>query len=358
MSIPQLRLQAQGIAAPLSTTPEAVVTRLGAVQAQDYTGALWAIALRLAGATRSTVEKAITEKSIVRTWALRGALHFVPAADARWMIELVAPRVLKEAAGLQRQLELDSGSFSRSRNIVRKALQQHKVMTRRDLFAALDKGGMGTGGQRGTLILQQLSMECTLCYGPHADKQPTFTLFDDWITTSRTLEREDALRTIAERYFTGHGPATVRDFVWWTGLSMADAKLALQHAKESLESYLDDGTEYWMARGLTVPEDVQAAAHLLAGFDEYLLGYSNRSAALPPKFAGRVVTGADDVFFSTLLLDGQVRGTWRRETGPKGVVIEASPFGRFSPAEKQSFIAAAERYAHFLGSPVTINWEL
>jgi hypothetical protein len=357
MPIARLRLQAQAIANPLSTTPEAVVTMLGAVQAQDYTGALWSIGLRLAGGTRAGVEQAIAERSIVRTWPMRGTLHFVPAIDARWMLELLAPRILKGAAGRHRQLELDSGSFTRSRNIIRKALQQHRVMTRRDIFAALEKGGMSTGGQRGIHILQQLSMECTLCYGPHAEKQPTFVLFDDWIATSRTLEREEALRTIAERYFTGHGPATLRDFVWWTGLTMADARLALSLAQKSLESYKHDGAEYWMARGLTVLQDAQPAAHLLPGFDEYLLGYTDRSAALPQKYAERVVPGANGVFLSTLVLDGQVRGTWRRETGPKGIVIEASPFGRFSAAEKESFAAPAERYARFLDVPVTIKWD-
>ncbi|MEO7455003.1 MAG: winged helix DNA-binding domain-containing protein [Gemmatimonadaceae bacterium] len=357
MTITQLRLQAQGIAAPLSTTPEAVVTGLGAIQAQDYTGALWSIGLRLADATRASVEQAIAEKSIVRTWPMRGTLHFVPAADARWMLELLAPRIIKGAEGRHRQLELDAGSFSRSRNILRKALQQQKVMTRRDIFAALEKGGIGTGGQRGIHILQQLSMECTLCYGPHAEKQPTFALFDDWIATSRTLEREDALRTIAERYFAGHGPATVRDFVWWSGLTVADAKVALQLAHGSLEKYEHEGADHWMARGLAVPEDVQPGAHLLPGFDEYMLGYTNRSAALPAKYADRVVPGGNGVFFSTLVLDGQVRGTWRRETRPKGIVIEASPFGRFTAAEKQSFTVPVERYARFLDAPVTIMWE-
>lgn len=356
-NITRLRLKAQAISNPLTTTPEAVVTRLGAMQAQDYTGALWSIGLRLAGATRASVEQAITDRTIIRTWPMRGTLHFVPAVDARWMIELLAPRIMKGAEGRHRQLELDTGTFKRSRNIITKALQQQKVMARRDVFAALEKGGIGTGGQRGIHILQQLSMECALCYGPHADKQPTFALFDDWIPTSNVLAREDALRTVAERFFKGHGPATVRDFVWWTGLTVADAKLALQLAREALESYDHEGAEHWMARGLVVDDDAPPGAHLLPGFDEYMLGYTNRSAALAPRFAERIVPGGNGVFYSTLVLDGQVRGTWRRETGAKGVVIEASPFGRFTAAEKHAFAEPAERYAQFIGAPVTMAWE-
>ena len=356
MSITRLRLQAQHISTPLSTTAEDVVTQLGAIQAQDYTGALWSIGLRLTGATRASVEQAIADRTIVRTWPMRGTLHFVPAVDAKWMLELLAPRVIRNAAPRHRQLELDAGTFKRSRNIIAKALGQQRVMTRKDIFAALEKSGIGTGGNRGIHILQQLSMECTLCYGPHAEKQPTFAMFDDWIATSRTLGREEALRTIAFRFFTGHGPATVRDFVWWTGLPVAEAKEALQLARESLESYEHEGAEHWMAKGLTVREDVAPGAHLLPGYDEYLLGYTNRTAALPARHAERVVPGGNGAFTATLVLDGQVRGTWRRETHAKGLVVEASPFGRLSAAEKSAFDEPLERYAKFVGAPVKLVW--
>jgi hypothetical protein len=138
---------------------------------------------------------------------------------------------------------------------------------------------------------------------------------------------------------------------------VADAKLALQLARGSLDTYEHEGAEHWMARDLVVADDAAAGAHLLPGFDEYMLGYTNRSAALPARYADRVVPGGNGVFLSTLVLDGQVRGTWRRETGPKGVVIEASPFGRFSAVEKQAFAEPAERYARFLEMPLKLEWE-
>ena len=350
------RLRAQGIAQPASTTPEAIVTHLGAMQAQDYAGALWSVGLRIAGATRADVERAVVDRTIVRTWPMRGTLHFIPAADARWMLELLTPRIMKGAAGRHRQLELDDAAFRRSRALVGRVLKSEPVLSRGAIFAALEKGGISTTGQRGIHILQRLSMERMLCYGPPAEKQPTFALFDDWIRTSRQLDRDDALRTIAERFFVSHGPATLRDFVWWTGLTVADAKIGLGLAQPLLERVAADGGEHWMSKEGLAAAAPEAPAHLLPGFDEFMLGYKDRSAALPARYAGRIVPGGNGMFLSTLVLDGQVYGTWRRSAGAKTTVLEASPFTRLKAAQKKAFAAPVERYGRFLGTPVALEW--
>jgi hypothetical protein len=354
--IAALRLHAQGIAHARSATPDVIVTHLGAVQAQDYAGALWSIGLRIAGATRGDVERAIVERTIVRTWPMRGTLHFVSALDARWMLELLAPRIMRSAAGRHRQLELDDSAFRRSRAVITKALAREGVLTRKALLAVLETGGVSTAGQRGIHILQQLCMERTLCYGPHSEKQPTFVHFDEWIPRSRAFERDDALRTVAERFFTSHGPATMRDFVGWTGLTVADAKVGLHLAGASLERIVADGGESWMAADRPVTNVADGRAHLLPGFDEFMLGYKDRSAALAPRHAGRIVPGANGMFLPTLVLDGQVRGTWRKTASAKAVALVASPFGRLAAAEKKAFGEPAERYARFLGVPVTLTW--
>ena len=354
-----LRLHAQGIAHARFATPEAVVTHLGAVQAQDYAGALWSIGLRLADtqATRADVERAISQRSIIRTWPMRGTLHFIPAIDARWMLELMTPRIIKGAAGRHRQLELDHAAFTRSRSLMTKALKRDAVLTRNALFAALEAGGVSPAGQRGIHILQRLCMECVLCYGPHSEKQPTFVLFDEWIRTSRKLDRDEALRTMAERFFVSHGPATLRDFIGWTGFTVADAKAGLQLAQSSLERIVTDGGELWMTNDRSVMTATEQRAHLLPGFDEFMLGYKDRSAALAAKHSSRIVPGGNGMFLSTLVLDGQVCGTWRRTARAKSVEIEAMPFVRLKAAERKAFVAPAERYANFLGLPVSFTWD-
>src|SRR2546430_4221202 len=171
--IANLRLCAQYIACSEETTPGELLSRLGAMQAQDYAGALWSIGLRLPGLTRAGVEQAIIDKQIVRTWPMRGTLHFVAAEDVRWMLKLLTPRIIAGAAGRHRQLELDESVFLGSRQLLTRALEGKKQLTRQTLFEILERGGISTAGQRGIHILQRLSQEQILCFRPHEGKQPT-----------------------------------------------------------------------------------------------------------------------------------------------------------------------------------------
>jgi hypothetical protein len=350
-SIASARLAAQQITGSRCTTPLDVVRQLGAVQAQDYNGALWSIGLRLPGATRGDVERAIAERHIIRTWPMRGTLHFVPAADAKWMLALMARRVIKRAAGRHKQLELDAATFKRSRALITKALERTPVLTRAEIFAVLEKGRVSTAGQRGIHILQQHCMEAHLCYGPHSASQPTFTLFDEWISSSRELSTEEALKLVAERYFAGHGPATLRDFVWWTGLTVREAKDALRMAAPNLASMTHGDVEYWMSPELEVPNDAPRA-HLLPGFDEYLLGYKDRSAVLPAAHKERIVPGGNGMFLSTIVVDGIVRGTWRRTARAKSVEVELMPFAKLPARARKELDVPLRRYSDFLAIDV------
>jgi len=354
--LPRLRLAAQGIAHPRATSPEAVVTHLGAVQAQDYPGALWSIGLRTQGATRADIERAVTGRAIVRTWPMRGTLHFVPAVDVAWMLRLLAPRVLRSRASVYRYHELDDTTLRKVRIVIERALTREPVLTRRALFAELDAARVATTGQRGVHILQRLSMERMLCHGPHADKEPTFTLFDEWIPASREPSRDEALQTLAERYFTGHGPASLRDFANWTGLTMADARVALRLAQPLLERVDAEAGEMWMSNALDDTRAPASRAHLLPGFDEYLLGYRDRSAVLAAPYAELITPGGNGVFQPTLVVDGRVRGTWRRSSQRRGTTVRVLPFEKLPAPIRKAFVTAADRYAGFLGVPVVLEW--
>jgi hypothetical protein len=354
--IARLRLRAQRIAPPAAASPAAVVEHLGAVQAQDYAGALWSIALRTPAATRADVERAIAERTIVRTWPMRGTLHFVPAEDARWMLELLTPRIVGSFAGRYRWLELDDDAFRRSRSILERALARRHVLTRAALYAELERGGVSPAGQRGIAIAQRLCMERMLVFGPHDEKQPTFALFDEWIPRSIQLDRDDALRTIAARYVAGHGPVTLKDFARWTGLAVADARRGLDLARPSLERALVEGTEFYMTHEPPPASAPAPRAHLLPGFDELMLGYGDRSASLAPEHAGRICPGANGMFLSTLVLDGRVCGTWRRSARGAKVTVAASPFVPLTASQQRAFDAPLRRYAHFLGGDASLDW--
>jgi len=287
------RLRNQGVIAPRFDTPAAVVRALGAVQAQDHAGSLWGIALRTKGATVADVEAAIASRTIVRTWPMRGTLHFVHAHDLRWMTGLLAPRVMSRAAGRYRDLGLDAKAFA--------------------------KGGIDPGGQRGIHILSMLSMQRVICFGPHHGKQPSFALVDEWIPKSGELDRDAALGELATRYFTSHGPATLADFAWWSGLPQGEASRGIAAAPT-----IDGKDGMWFAE--TSPPKLSGThAELLPPFDELVVAYKDRSAVLDSSLVEATRGG---IFSPAVFVDGKIIGTWRRETKRDRAIASPTNVGR------------------------------
>jgi len=353
--IANYRLVNQQIAQSPCKTPGEVVARLGAMQAQDYLGALWSIGLRLPGATAADIERAIAERTIIRTWPMRGTLHFVAAADVRWMLELLAPRIVASRAARHQEFGLDAPLFARCEKLLLKALQGGKQMTRGALLTLLERAGISTANMRGYVILWRLAHEGLICFGSHQGKQPAFALLNEWAPAAKRLPREQALAELALRYFTGHGPATLHDFVWWSGLRVAEAKAGLELAAAKLTRETGNGTVCWMGRDTPALRDVSPTAYLLPGFDEFMLGYTDRAAALDARHAQRVVPGGNGVFKSTIVIDGRVAGLWQRTVKKSWVVITPAPFVRLMKAETQALAAPAARYGQFNGMSAAIR---
>jgi hypothetical protein len=348
LNIADRRLRNQRIAGAGFERPGEVVAWLGAIQAQDYLGALWALGLRMKTATEDAIEQAIAERTVVRTWPMRGTLHFVAPADVRWMLELLTPRVLAGRKARYRQLELDQKDFDRSRDLLVRALAGGRQLTRKALFEILDAKGISTAGQRGIHILQRHALDGLLCFAARQGKQPAFALLEEWVPPARKLTRDEALVELAERYFTSRGPATLQDFTWWSGLTVADAKRAIEMSR--LESEAVEGLSYWF--GTEPPSAAPDPAYLLPPYDEYTVAYKDRSAVLDPGH-GRDVSG-NGIFYPILVLTGQVAGTWKRELKKESVVITLSPFIPLKKKERQAVALAAERYGQFLGKPAVL----
>jgi hypothetical protein len=347
-----MRLRAQGIAGPRAASPADVVTRLGAVQAQDYLGALWAVGLRTVDSTEADVEQALASGSIVRTWPMRGTLHFVAAADARWILELLAPRMLARAAGRLRALGLDEATFARARKALSRPLEGAGRLTRPEAYATLERAGISTAEQRGLHILFQLAHDRFLCFGPRQGKQHTLVLFDAWLPRSKRLPREEALAELAARYVTGHGPATTTDFAWWSGLSLADARRALDLARPRIQEHVAGGTRYWLAAsGPTRPATTPARArdaYLLPAFDELLVAFKDRSATLDPAHALRANAGGG-IFYPVVVVNGRVVATWKRSIARGEVVVTPAGFEALTAAQEKALARPLARYAAFLG---------
>jgi len=354
-SIPigQLRLVSQQIRASRCATAAEVVATLGAVQAQEYASALWAIGLRLPGSTAVDIERAVQTRSIVRTWPMRGTLHFVPALDVRWMLSLLTPRVVAGTATRVRQLELTDATFAKAGRILERALQGNRQLTREAVFQKFEQAGIHTAGGRGYHIVFRLSMQGLICHGPRAGKQQTFVLLDEWLPTRRSLDRDAALAELARRFFCGHGPATVQDFVWWSGLRVTEATSALHAVSSELECRMVTATEYWQAPGQSIPD--RREVQLLPSFDEYLLGYRDRIAVLDVAHAGKVVPGGNGMFMPVMVKDGRVIGVWNRVALKGRVRVTLTPFVALSKKASSLFTDAGKRFGAFHGLATLIE---
>lgn len=352
--IATLRLYSQHIAQADFLTPEAVVSWMGAMQAQDYSGVLWAIGLRSPHLTAIDIEKAITNHTIVRTWPMRGTLHFVAAKDAKWMLRLLAPRIITRSATRRRQLGIDDGVITKSRQVLEKALTGSAILTRTELCRILEEVGIPTGDQRGIWILHLLAEMGVLCFGPHEGKQPTFVLLEEWIPQVAELSKEESLATLASRYFISHGPATLKDFAGWSQLPITEARLAINLADTALAKSTVGNAEYWHAPNL--PEVTsESTAFLLPGFDELMLGYKDRSPALALEHSQKIVPGNNGMFMPTIVINGQVAGTWKRTIRKNDIIVKLLPFEPLTSSTLQQLELAAIQYGHFIGLPVTIS---
>jgi hypothetical protein len=345
-------LLSQRVAGERCARPAEVARWMGAVQAQDYQQALWAIGVRTGAATTGEVEEAIAGREIVWTWPMRGTLHFVAAENARWLLELLAPRRLAADRARLRQLELDEGVIERSGRLFYDALRGGRRLPRSGMMRLLAEAGINPAGQRGYHILWHVAQQGIICLGPMRDKEQTFVLRDEWVPNARRLSREAALAELAAVYFTSHGPATVADFAQWTGLTLTDARAGHEAVRSRLVAEQLDGREYWRGDG-AAGQGAEGAAgvYLLPGFDEYLLGYKDRGDVLAAEHAQKVVPGGNGVFFPILVVGGQVVGTWKRAVKKGGVAITVRPFARLE-VSCECLEAAAERYSAFLGMPL------
>ena len=350
------RLLNQQIAAHKFESPDEVVKWFGAVQAQDYLGALWAIGLRINNATESDIEKAIANKTILRTWPMRGTLHFIAPEDARWMLQLLTPRIISRAAAIYRNSGLDKKVFAKSSRVIVKALQGGKQFERQEIYRILEEAKISTSGNRGLHILGMLAQQGLICFGPRKGKQQSFVLLDEWVPETKSLKGDEATATLAQTYFTSHGPATVQDFVWWSGLTVADAKRGLDIIKKKFTEIRLNDNSYWMRDNALLSVEKLKGIFLLPCFDEYLVGYKDRSAAVTAQFTQQMFGASNGIFASVLLINGKVEGTWKRSFYKNEVIIEIKPFKKLMQTEKAEILKVAKQYSNFTAMNLKLHY--
>jgi hypothetical protein len=337
--------------APLPA-PEAVVGWLGAVQSQDFGPAKWSVAQRTSGAGDAEVDRAVAEGAILRTHVLRPTWHFVAAADIRWLLELTAPRVHALSAHYYRQLGLDDEAFRRSSAVLVGALEGGAQLTRKQLAATLEAAGIGLGGFRLAYLLMNAELQGIVCSGAPRGKQQTYALLEQRAPQAASLPHEQALAELTVRYFTSHGPATVRDLGWWSSLTAADIRQGLELAGSRLQREVVDGVDFWFAGSPPTTRPASPQVHLLQGYDEYIVGYSQSRSVL--NLAGRTLLPTRPVFIGVVILDGQLAGHWKRTVGRDTVAFEVALYEPFDDAQTKALQAAADRHGEFLGLAATV----
>jgi hypothetical protein len=348
MPIAQQRLENQRLTRAGFRVPAGVVSWLGAVQAQEYGPAKWALALRMAGRTTDqAIERAVDRGTILRTHVLRPTWHFVAPADIRWMLELSAPQVHRSMATYHRQNEVDA-LLTRAASIFERALGAGEYLTRAELGVHLERAGIPAKGTRLALLAMYAELEGVICSGPRRGSRFTYALLADRAPGAKTLPRDEALAALARRYFRSHGPATIRDFVWWSGLKTADAKRGLEMIRA--RSHDVDGRTYWTI-GRTTPARVSSrgAVHLLPIYDEFLVAYRDRAAVPQP------ASQSLGSFWHAVVSGGSIVGTWRTARAGAGCALSVTTLRSLTRQERAGLAQAVRRYATFLEQPVTFR---
>ena len=354
-------MHAHGLTTTGLGSPRGAVGQLLAIQAQNASDAAWSIGLRVQGATSVGVAQEIARGSIIRTWTMRGTLHLVLPKDIRWMLSLLAPRAYAARAKIWRDADLTDQIFERAREIALNNLSGHRSLTRSALIGTFNEGGIAVSGERSSHIIRYLAETQTIVPGPPSGHTQTFILFDEWIPKSADVSREESLRLLGLRYIRGHGPATVRDLAWWSGLTTSDAGRALQLAAGDLETIETGGEKYFMTSETLdhmYPSEFEQrhGIHLIPGFDEYHIGYANRRLILDDSQKAMVGPAKNGLFKSPVLHDGVVQGTWAKTIHGQQLTIEIAPFAMQAELPHSLFEPASSQYAKFISRPVAIGF--
>lgn len=347
--IARLRLTNQRLTRSELRSPVEVVRWFGAIQAQDLPASLYAIGLRMSHATEALVEHSLDDGSIVRSWPMRRTIHCMAAEDVRWMIRMLAPRGIARMKPYHRAMGITDEDLARTGTVLESALACNSQLTRAELYERLNAAGVATNTpgvpMRGVHLLVHWAQAGLICLAARRGKQPTFALLGDWTPRGRDLSGDDALAELATVYFRAHAPATVKDFSWWSGVTMVEAKRALHLAGDLLCAVTIDGLEYWMMRNPSAASTAPLPLLLMPPFDEYTVAYADRSVAGDSTLLPSVNHG----LAPNILVDGRIAGTWKRTLLSRNTVAVTPSLLRILNRKQQTGLSRAiNRYAEFL----------
>lgn len=345
--IAALRLSAQHISSGTFQTPRDLVGWMGAMQAQDFPMSQWAIGARLPDATEADVKKALDEGVILRTHVLRPTWHLVSAGDIYWMQELTAPHIRASMNARHKQLELDAAVLSKTNKILEKTLEGGRHRSRQEVLDAFTKAGIALNDNRAAHLLFSAELDCLICSGVTHGNGQTYALLEERVPRPASINRPEALARLAQRYFSSHGPATLADFIWWSGLPVRDARNALEMVRSEFVFESIEGETYWFSPSISDAAKGTAAVLLLPAFDEFIISYKDRKAALASEHHKKAVS-ENGIFRPVIVVNGRVKGLWKRSFKKDKVLVETGFFQQPDPQELLRTEQAAAAFGRFL----------
>lgn len=350
--IRSIRLSNEQLIGTKFKTPAELVRWFGAVQSQDFPGAKWALGQRL-GLSNEDLDQAFNSGSILRTHIMRPTWHFVHPEDLVWMQALCAPRVKRVMNYYNKRLGLDEKVLDRTNKIIADVLGGKNYKTRLEIKKILEEGGISASTQKLGHIMAWAELDAIICSGPRLGKQFTYALVSEQTANCQPLTPKNPLAELAIRYFQSHGPATVKDFVWWSGLITSDARRGIEAA--SLKSENVDGKQYWFVSPTAKSQPPPPNLYLLPNYDEYTIAYQDRDVYLNPNTAKYFKNQGNAAFWNAIVYKGEIIGMWKREVEKKSVIVKTQFFNKLTASEKLEFEKTIKQYTKFLNLKVETN---
>jgi hypothetical protein len=354
IDIASLRLANQQIAGTKCGSAQEVVGWMGAMQAQDFAMAKWAVGIRFPNSKDSDIEAAINSGKIFRTHVLRPTWHFVSAEDIHWILDLTAPEIKAAMKSRRAELGLSETVFTQSNRIIEKALRDQKQLTREAVIAEFERADFAVDNNRGYHLLVQAELDGILCSGPIEKGKKTYALLEERCPKIRRLSKEEALARLADKYFTSHGPASLQDFIWWSGLPAGDARRALEMVRPGLASETIASRTVWFHDNIFTSRPDENTACFLPAFDEFIISYEDRSASLSD-IAFRRAVSSNGIFRPVIVVNGQAIGIWKRAVKQNKVIVETQLFDPSINLPSEIIQNAVSPYGRFLDKEVEIR---
>jgi hypothetical protein len=354
IDIAKRRLVSQHIAGTELKTPAALVSHMGAMQAQDFNMVMWAIGARLPGITEEQVKKSFNSGEMIRTHLMRPTWHMIVPEDVSWLLELTAPRIRSAAKSRLRGLELDDKLIAKSNNLIEKALEGNKHLTREELMDFLENAGIKASNQRSSHLMFCAELDGIVCSGEIRNKAQTYALLRERVPGIKKIDHDEALALLAKKYFTSHCPASIQDFAWWSGLTLGDCRRAIELIKPGFISEKAGEITYWLPDSAANVPRKEETVHLLPAFDEFIIAYRDRSASLVIEHHKKAVSD-NGIFSPIVVINGLVRGVWKRMIKKDTVLIELTLFHPVNKKEMKGIEKAGEKYGEFLGKEVVLK---